>query len=113
MVTLVKAAAEPGIKMNSGQWIWALFSLIVVLSLTYWGTRFLAGKVGRSSAEHLKVAESLSLGPNRHLYLFLRIAFCNGLVKFAFGKSEVAILFMINSFIRIVTDLPFPRQHLV
>lgn len=54
-----------------GQWIWALFSLVIVLFLAYWGTRFLAGKLNMPQAKYIKVAESLCLGPNRHLYLLL------------------------------------------
>lgn len=54
-----------------GQWIWAFFSLVLVAFLAYWGSRFLAGKLNVTQAKHLKVAESLCLGPNRHLYLLL------------------------------------------
>jgi flagellar biogenesis protein FliO len=70
-ITLARVNEEPGPEFNSGQWIWALLSLVVVVALAYWATKFLAGKFGVSSAKHLKVAESLFLGPNRHLYLLL------------------------------------------
>ena len=53
------------------QWIWALFSLVIVLGIAYWVTKKMAGKLGYAQAKHLKVAESLFLGPNRHLYLLL------------------------------------------
>lgn len=64
---------DPGSDFNRGSWywVWALFSLIMVVALAYWATRFLAGKFGVVQAKHLKVAESLFLGPNRHLYLLL------------------------------------------
>lgn len=54
-----------------GQWIWALLSLVFVTFLAYWSTKLLAGKLGNTQAKHIKVAESLCLGPNRHLYLLL------------------------------------------
>jgi flagellar biogenesis protein FliO len=70
-ITLAKANEDPGADFSGGQWIWALLSLIIVVALAYWATKFLAGKFGVSGAKHLKVAESLFLGPNRHLYLLL------------------------------------------
>ncbi len=71
-VVLGKTDSDPGSEFNTGgQWIWALFSLLVVVALSYWATRFFAGKLGISQAKHVKVAESLFLGPNRHLYLLL------------------------------------------
>jgi flagellar biogenesis protein FliO len=71
-VVLGKADGDPGSDFNTGgQWIWALFSLLIVVALSYWATRFFAGKLGISQARHIKVAESLFLGPNRHLYLLL------------------------------------------
>jgi flagellar biogenesis protein FliO len=70
-ITLARVNEDPGPEFNSGQWIWALFSLVIVVALAYWATKFLAGKFGVSGAKHLKVAESLFLGPNRHLYLLL------------------------------------------
>jgi flagellar biogenesis protein FliO len=70
-VTLARVNEDPGPEFNSGQWIWALFSLVLIVVLAYWATRFLAGKFGVSGAKHLRVAESLFLGPNRHLYLLL------------------------------------------
>jgi flagellar biogenesis protein FliO len=60
-----------GPEFGGGQWVWSLFSLIIVVALAYWATKFLAGRVGLSQARHIKVAESLLLGPNRHLYLLL------------------------------------------
>ena len=67
-----KTDGDPGTDFNTGgQWIWALISLIIVVALSYWATRFFAGKLGISQARHIKVAESLFLGPNRHLYLLL------------------------------------------
>lgn len=53
------------------QWIWALFSLFLVAIIAFWVTKMLAGRLGYSQAKHMKVAESLFLGPNRHLYLLL------------------------------------------
>ncbi len=84
-VTLGKAGNDPGLDYfnTGGQWIWALLSLIIVVALSYWVTRFFAGKFGISQARHIKVAESLSLGPNRHLYLLL----VNGKVLLI-GSSE-------------------------
>jgi len=70
-ITLARTNEDPGPDFNSGQWVWALFSLVIVVALAYWATKFLAGKFGVSGAKHLKVAESLFLGPNRHLYLLL------------------------------------------
>lgn len=78
-----KTNSDPGLEFNSGQWIWALFSLIIVVFLTYWGTRVLAGKFQTAQAKHLMVAESLFLGPNRYLYLIL----IRGKV-FLIGSSE-------------------------
>lgn len=71
VLTLGKTDGDPGPEFNGGQWIWALLSLLIVVALSYWVTRFFAGKFGISQARHLKVAESLFLGPNRHLYLLL------------------------------------------
>ncbi len=71
VVTLGKAENDPGTDFNSGQWIWALVSLFIVVGLSYWATKFFAGKFGVSQARHIKVAESLFLGQNRHLYLLL------------------------------------------
>ncbi len=68
---LAKTEADVGPEFSSGQWIWSLFSLIIVVALAYWATKFLAGRFGLSQARHIKVAESLFLGPNRHLYLLL------------------------------------------
>ena len=72
-LVFAKANTDPGSDFNKGSWywVWALFSLIMVVALAYWATRFLAGKFGVVQAKHLKVAESLFLGPNRHLYLLL------------------------------------------
>jgi len=68
---LAKTESDIGPEFSGGQWIWSLFSLIIVVILAYWATKFLAGKIGLSQARHIKVAESLFLGPNRHLYLLL------------------------------------------
>jgi flagellar biogenesis protein FliO len=68
---LAGAETDIGPEFGGGQWIWSLFSLIIVVALAYWATKFLAGRVGLSQARHIKVAESLLLGPNRHLYLLL------------------------------------------
>lgn len=70
-VTFAAETNDPPTPEFGGQWIWALFSLMIVLFLAYWATRFLAGKLNVSQAKHIKVAESLCLGPNRHLYLLL------------------------------------------
>ncbi|HOP75146.1 MAG TPA: flagellar biosynthetic protein FliO [Bacillota bacterium] len=70
-VVFAAEANEPPSPEFGGQWVWALFSLMVVLFLAYWATRFLAGKLNVSQAKYIKVAESLTLGPNRHLYLLL------------------------------------------
>ena len=83
VVTMGKTDGDPGPEFNSGQWIWALLSLLIVVALSYWVTRFFAGKLGISQARHIKVAESLFLGPNRHLYLLL----VNGRVLLV-GSSE-------------------------
>jgi flagellar biogenesis protein FliO len=66
-----ETTSKPGPEFSGGQWLWALFCLILVVGLAYWATKFFAGKFGLSHAKHLKVAESLFLGPNRHLYLLL------------------------------------------
>ncbi len=68
---LAQTETEIGPEFSGGQWIWSLFSLIIVVALAYWATKFLAGRFGLSQARHIKVAESLFLGPNRHLYLLL------------------------------------------
>lgn len=62
--------AEPEL-FGGGQWFLMLLSLVFVIFLAYWGTRFLAGKYGNIPSRHIKMAESLCLGPNRHLYLLL------------------------------------------
>lgn len=75
--SVVSAASEVAEKSShsnpefGGQWVWALISLVFVAFLAYWSTKFLAGKLGSTQAKHIKVAESLCLGPNRHLYLLL------------------------------------------
>lgn len=69
--TLAEAENDLGPEFGGGQWVWSLFSLILVVALAYWATKFLAGRFGFSQARHIKVAESLLLGPNRHLYLLL------------------------------------------
>ncbi len=85
-VTLAGTEADLGPEFNGGQWIWSLFSLIFVVVLAFWATKFLAGRYGFSQGRHIKVAESLSLGPNRHLYLLL----VNGKV-FLVGSAEQGI----------------------
>lgn len=70
-VALAQTETEIGPEFSGGQWIWSLFSLIIVVVLAFWATKFLAGRFGLSQARHIKVAESLFLGPNRHLYLLL------------------------------------------
>ena len=70
-ITLAKTSEDPGPEFSGVYWIWALLSLIIVVALAYWATKFLAGKFGVSQARHIKVAESLFIGPNRHLYLLL------------------------------------------
>ncbi|HEY8462565.1 MAG TPA: flagellar biosynthetic protein FliO [Bacillota bacterium] len=56
---------------NGGQWFLTLLSLIFVVFLAYWATRFLAGRSGNLSSRYIKVAGSICLGTNRHLYLLL------------------------------------------
>jgi flagellar biogenesis protein FliO len=68
---LAQTETEIGPDFNGGQWVWSLLSLIIVVILAFWATKFLAGRFGLSQARHIKVAESLFLGPNRHLYLLL------------------------------------------
>lgn len=72
-LVLAKANTDPGADFNKDSWfwVWPLFVLLIVVALAYWATRFIAGKFGAIQAKHLKVAESLFLGPNRHLYLLL------------------------------------------
>jgi len=71
-ITLAAPGTEPEPELfGGGQWFLTLFSLGFVIFLAYWGTRFLAGKYGNIPSRHIKVAESLCLGPNRHLYLLL------------------------------------------
>jgi flagellar biogenesis protein FliO len=65
-----KARPEPEL-FGGGQWILSLLSLILVAFLAYWATRLIAGRYGNSPARHIKVAESLCLGSNRHLYLLI------------------------------------------
>ena len=67
------AVAQTGNDFSPDIWgtLGAITALIVVVGLAYWTTRFLAGRFGAGQAKHLKVAESLFLGPNRHLYLLL------------------------------------------
>ena len=68
---LAQTENEIGPEFSGGQWIWSLLSLIIIVVLAFWATKFLAGRFGLSQARHIKVAESLLLGPNRHLYLLL------------------------------------------
>lgn len=68
---IAQAETEIGTEFSSSQWVWSLLSLIIVVILAFWATKFLAGRFGLSQARHIKVAESLFLGPNRHLYLLL------------------------------------------
>jgi flagellar biogenesis protein FliO len=70
-ITLAGARDEAPPNFSGLQWIWALFSLVIVVIIAYWVTKTMAGKLGYAQAKHLKVAESLFLGPNRHLYLLL------------------------------------------
>jgi flagellar biogenesis protein FliO len=71
-ITYAANKAEPEPELFGGsQWFFALLSLVFVVFLAYWATRFLAGKYGNIPSRHIKVAESLCLGPNRHLYLLL------------------------------------------
>jgi flagellar biogenesis protein FliO len=71
-VVLAAAKAKPEPELfGGGQWFLSLLSLILVVFLAYWTTRFLAGHYGNSPTRHIKVAESLCLGSNRHLYLLL------------------------------------------
>jgi flagellar biogenesis protein FliO len=71
-ITCAANKAERGSELFSGgQWFFALLSLVFVVFLAYWATRFVAGKYGKLPSRHMKVAESLCLGPNRHLYLLL------------------------------------------
>ena len=70
MTMAAETNENPGTEFG-GQWIWAFVSLVIVVILAYWVTRFVAGKFNVSQARHIKVAESLCLGPNRHLYLLL------------------------------------------
>jgi flagellar biogenesis protein FliO len=65
-----KAQPEPEL-FGGGQWLLSLISLIVVVCLAYWTTRFLAGRYGKLPTRHIKVVESLCLGSNRQLYLLL------------------------------------------
>lgn len=65
-----KVETEPEL-FGGGQWILSLLSLIVVVFLAYQTTRFLAGRYSNLPTRHIKVAESLCLGANRHLYLLL------------------------------------------
>jgi flagellar biogenesis protein FliO len=71
-VALAAAKAEPKPELfGGGQWLLSLLSLILVVFLAYWTTRFLAGRYGNLPTRHIKVAESLCLGSNRYLYLLL------------------------------------------
>ena len=70
-MVIAKTNEDSGPNFNSGQWIWALLSLVIVVIIAYWATKLLAGKMGSARAQYIKVAESLFLGPNRHLYLLL------------------------------------------
>ncbi len=83
----ISVAAETRTKtlpeFGGWQWLWSLVALILVAILAYFTTRFLAGKYGITTARHLKISESLTLGPNRQLHLVL----VNGQVLLL-GNSE-------------------------
>lgn len=70
-LTAAKTGGDSSPDFGGFQWLGALVALIIVVVLAYWVTRFLGGKLITAQAKHLKVAESLFLGPNRHLYLLL------------------------------------------
>lgn len=70
--TLAAKGTEPEPDLfGGGQWFVTLLSLGFVVFLAYWATRFLAGKYSNLPSRHIKVAETLCIGPNRHLYLLL------------------------------------------
>lgn len=72
--TVVLATDQAGPRpelFGGGQWLLSLLSLIVVVFLAYWTTRFLAGHYRNLPTRHIKVAETLCLGSNRHLYLLI------------------------------------------
>jgi flagellar biogenesis protein FliO len=65
-----QAGSEPEL-FGGGQWLLSLLSLILVVFLAYWTTRFLAGRYRNLPTRHIKVAETLCLGSNRYLYLLI------------------------------------------
>ena len=56
-----------------GEYIIIIHAFFGVLILAAWLTRWLAGKAGRMRGRYLKIVDSLSLGPNRGLYLILLV----------------------------------------
>ena len=58
---------------TSGEYLKFILVFIIVLLLAAWITRWLAGKTGRIRGRYLKIIDSLSLGPNRGLYLVLLV----------------------------------------
>lgn len=53
------------------QLLFYLFCFVVVLFLAFRVSRWLGGKVGGRSGHHLRLVETLYLGPNRSLHLIL------------------------------------------
>jgi flagellar biogenesis protein FliO len=71
--TDVVQTTEIGLSNNGTNLIWYLLSFLLILFVAVWGIRWMAGKMGRIGGRHLKLMESLYLGPNRGVHL-VRVA---------------------------------------
>ncbi|NLY88910.1 MAG: flagellar biosynthetic protein FliO [Firmicutes bacterium] len=56
-----------------GEFIIIILAFFGVLLFAAWLTRWLAGKAGKMRGRYLSIVDSLSLGPNRGLYLILLV----------------------------------------
>ena len=64
---------EIGLSNSGTNLIWYFLSFLLILLVAVWGIRLMAGKMGRIGGRHLKLMESLYLGPNRGVHL-VRVA---------------------------------------
>lgn len=69
----IAQTAEIGLNNSGANLVWYLLSFLVVLFLVVLGIKWMAGKTGRIGGRHLKLMESLYLGPNRGVHM-IRVA---------------------------------------
>jgi len=84
---------EIGTSSNPVSLIWYFLSFIIILLLAAWGIKWMAGKMGRIRGKHLKLVESLYLGPNRGLHL-IRVG--NRLFLIGLADRYIELLAEIN-----------------